>query len=62
MKALAVIAVLLLAGCSEDVDPPNTMFQVAGKHVVVDGQIKPGAKVTVEEAKLAIQVAVDSVE
>jgi len=63
MKALALFAILLLSSCSDDpVDPPNTMFTVKGSNVVVEGQIKPGAKVTVEEARLVIQNAIDSVE
>lgn len=58
---LVVAITFTIASCSDD-PAPNTVFKVEGKGVIVEGQIKPGAKLTAEEAKLVVQAAIDSIE
>lgn len=54
------------AHCSKSspspVPVPVTSFSIAGKNILVNGQLKPGAKVGVEHAKAAVGVSVGVLE
>jgi len=61
VKALALILMLVLVGCGGGPGPgpvPANTFHIDTGKVIVDGELKPGAKVTAKEYKIAISGAI----
>lgn len=67
-KLILVSLVLITAACSKDpVVPPGpgpkvTTFTAGNSNIQIQGEILPGAKSSVEEAKAAVNLAVDMLE
>lgn len=62
------LCALLITACSKTPEPgpiPNPVaqsFSVSGKSIKVDGVIKAGSKVGVEQAKSAVETAISILE
>jgi uncharacterized protein YcfL len=54
---LFILFAALLAGCGSSTD-----FVVTGKHMVVTGKIKPGAKIDAAQARQLIEMQVNALE